>query len=247
MNVQEVIDKINKEKKQDNYFVMDNLFVDYTNMKKLAKEDVIKLRKESNTNLNTLIENYHKYCSVLVDMGIPFDTIDIRGTSGLVLTQSIYQKLMTDQNFINFLSVKDYKKCYKVEKEWKPIDAIEWLKNIKITDTIDLIPIKFVFCAWQSIKGASRLANPFHFLSKSEIDNYNYEMLIPFDDLKNFFEETGNKLRFIKDGNSEGQTVLLKSYEDYFKSLVDVDEKYIKDNTRYYLNIRTDFNTNNVR
>ena len=43
--------------------------------------------------------------------------------------ESIYQKLMTDQNFINFLSVKDYKKCYKVEKEWKPIDAIEWLKN----------------------------------------------------------------------------------------------------------------------
>ena len=72
-------------------------------------------------------------------------------------------------------------------------------------------------------------------------------MLIPFDDLKNFFEETGNKLRFIKDRNIEGQSVILKSYEDYFKSLVDVDEKYIKDNTRYYLNIRTDFNTNNVK
>jgi hypothetical protein len=247
MNVQEVIDKINKEKRQDNYFVMDNLFVDYTNMKKLAKEDVIKLRKGSNTNLNTLMENYYNYCSVLVDMGIPFDTIDIRGTSGLVLTQSIYQKLMTDQNFINFLSMKDYKKCYKAEKEWKPIDAIEWLKNIKITDTIDLIPVKFTFNPWRSIKETTKLLNPLHFLNKEAIHAYDCEMIIPFEELKKFFEETGNIVRFHYDATNQSKSLILKSYEDYFKSLVDVDEKYIKDNTRYYLNIRTDFNTNNVK
>ncbi len=247
MNVQEVIDKINKEKRQDNYFVMDNLFVDYTNMKKLAKEDVIKLRKGSNTNLNTLMENYYNFCSVLVDMGIPFDTIDIRGTSGLVLTQSIYQKLMTDQNFINFLSMKDYKKCYKAEKEWKPIDAIEWLKNIKITDTIDLIPVKFTFNPWRSIKETTKLINPLHFLNKEVIHAYDCEMIIPFEELKKFFEETGNIVRFHYDATNQSKSLILKSYEDYFKSLVDVDEKYIKDNTRYYLNIRTDFNTNNVK
>lgn len=247
MNVQEVVDKINKEKRQDNYFVMDNLFVDYTNMKKLAKEDVIKLRKESNTNLNTLMENYYNFCSVLVDMGIPFDSVDIKGNSGLVLKQEIYQKLMTDQIFANYLSVNDYKRGYKSTKEWEPIDAIEWFKNIKITDTIDLTPVKFTFCPWRSIKELPKLINPLHFLNKEVIHAYDCEMIIPFEDLKKFFEETGNIVRFHYDATNQSKCLILNSYEDYFNALVKVDENYISNKVMNYLEIETNFNTNNVR
>ena len=253
MGIYDVRKAVNEAKKENNYFVIDNLKVDLRNLKAVHKYPIGKI--ESNnynyTYEDSIIPKFdgqlQKYCNYLCLNGVPFDSIEVISEAGLIISRAKYDDIIRDYMTENLKNGKEDKKL-----DWSYFDSEKYINNLKIEDTLEAIPINFTYIPKYTYDKRERKS--FNYLGKK--DNYvgSFHTIVYFDELVRVLESSGYKLRY--------KDEIINSYDDYFNKVTDLSslENIYREDRDYFsgryrslidskiLSINVDFrDDNNIR
>ncbi len=235
-NIDELRTTLSDSKRDYSYVVIDNLKVDFKNLKRVAHSDIVDYQ---NKKINNLLYDFEKelkkLCDDLISKNIPFDAIRATGYPGLIVSANKHQIMLEKflkRNYENYLNsvLKSISPFYG----WTDEDTKNYIFNLTIDDTLyNYVPFNFTFEPLITVHDSP--ISPFKYLGiEKKIEDIKFSDIVPFDE-------------FIKEINNDGYHLVftgqeLTNYDDYFEKMRKAT-RY--DSLSMYIDL-TD-NNNNIR
>ena len=234
------IDRLRKtladSKRDYSYVVIDNLKVDFRNLKRISHSDVVDYQNKKINNLVYCFECCLKnLCDNLIKSNIPFDAISVTGEPGLIVSASKHQEMLEEFMKKNYKDYFDFiLKTNSPDFKWTDEDTKNYISNLTIDDTLyNYVPFNFTFEPLITVHDSP--ISPFKYLGiEKKIEDIKFSDIVPFDE-------------FIKEINNDGYHLVftgqeLTNYDDYFEKMRKAT-RY--DSLSMYIDL-TD-NNNNIR
>ena len=210
------IDRLRKtladSKRDYSYVVIDNLKVDFRNLKRISHSDVVDYQ---NKKLNYLVYGFEcclkNLCDDLIKSNIPFDAISVTGEPGLIVGANKHQIMIEKflkRNYENYLN--SVLKSISPSCKWTDEDTKNYISNLTIDDTLyNYVPFNFTLEPLITLN--NYLYSPFKYLGLNDENEFKFSDIVPFDEFIEAIKEDGYHLTLT------GQE--LTNYDDYFEKM----------------------------